>query len=120
MEQFKRHANHWMSCRFKYVLLRVTSSDGQRSKLVVRGYKRCAYHNDVVQATKTELRGTGLDVDVIGGGRILHEPGCQPCVTVFGFSSAFGAALHEVSAVLVRRAFPMYDEQDVTVSYEGY
>lgn len=96
------------------------SADAQRSKLVVRGYKRCGYHNDVVQATKEELRGTGLDVDVIGGGRILHEPESEPRVIVFGFSSAFGAALHEVSAVLVRRAFPMYAEQDVVVSYEGY
>lgn len=98
----------------------MTSSDAAHSKLIVRGYKRCAYHNDVVLATKEELRGTGLDVCVIGGGRILHEPESEPCVTVFGFSSAFGAALHEVSAVIIRRAYPMYNESDVEVSYEGY
>lgn len=108
-------------CRFKYVLLRVTSADAQHSKLVVRGYNRCEYHNDVLQATKEELQGSpGLDVGVIGGGRILHEPDNKPCVTVFGHSMAFGSALHEVSAVLIRRAFPAYGEDDVAVSYEGY
>jgi phosphohistidine phosphatase len=102
------------------VLLRITSADAQHSKLVVRGYSRCEYHNDVLQATKAELRVSGLHVGVIGGGRILHEPANKPCVSVFGYSSAFGAALHEVSAVIIRRAFPMYNEDDVTVSYEGY
>lgn len=102
------------------MLLRVTSADAQHSKLVVRGYKRCEYHNDVVRVTKEDLRGSGLHVGVIGGGRILHEPGSKPCVTVFGYSSAFGPAVHEVSAVLIQRAFPMYDADDVAVSYEGY
>jgi phosphohistidine phosphatase len=107
-------------CRFKYVLLRVTSADAQHSKLIVRGYARCEYHNDVVRVTKEELRGSGLHVDVIGGGRILHEPSCTPRVSVFGYSAAFGAAFHEVSAVIIRRAFPVYSEDDVVVSYEGY
>lgn len=109
-----------MSCRFKYVLLRMSSADAQHSKLIVRGYKRCEYHNDVLRAAKEEMYGTGLHVGVIGGGRILHEPGKTPQATVFGYSAAFGAAVHEVSAVILRRAFPMYNESDVVVSYEGY
>jgi phosphohistidine phosphatase len=107
-------------CRFKYVLLRVSTADARRSKLVVRGYNRCEYHNDVLQVTKKDLRGSGLHVGVLGGGRILHDPASTPCVTVYGYSSAFGAALHEVSAVIIRRAFPMYNDDDVAVSYEGY
>lgn len=107
-------------CRFKYVLFRVTSACGEHSKLLVRGYKSCAYHNDVVRATTDEVRGSGLQLSVLGGGRILHEPHGSPRVKVFGFSSAFGPAVHEVSAVIIRRAFPFYDEEDVTVSYDGY
>jgi phosphohistidine phosphatase len=107
-------------CRFKYVLLRITSADGEHSKLLVRGYKRCGYHNDVVRATNEELRGSGLHLGVLGGGRIEHEPHSKPCVHVFGYSSAFGSAVHEVSAVIIRRAFPFYVAEDVTVSYEGY
>lgn len=107
-------------CRFKYVLLRVTSAGGEHSKLLVRGYKACAYHDDVVRETKDELRGSGLHLSVLGGGRIEHKPHGSPRVHVFGFSSAFGPAVHEVSAVIVRRAFPFYDDEDVTVSYDGY
>jgi phosphohistidine phosphatase len=61
----------------------------------------------------------GLKADVLGGGRISHQPNRRSC-DIYGYSAAFGPAAHEVSASLFRRAFPLYDPAMVTVSYEGY
>ena len=36
---------------------------------------------------------------------------------IYGYSSAFGAAPHELSAAIVRRWYPF---SDVAISYEGY
>eukprot|EP00892_Ulva_mutabilis_P002921 jgi/Ulvmu1/1262/UM109_0060.1 len=102
---------------FKYVLIRVSSVDAQESKLIVRGFKSCEYHNDVLQRTKRQLQGTGLTLDVCGGGRITHDPSAMQ-VAIFGYSVAFGPAVHEISAAIVRQQFPLY--HNVTVSYEGY
>lgn len=104
-------------CSFKYVLIRVSSPDTAQSKLIVRGHKSCSYHNDVLQRTKRELHGTGLRLEVCGGGRITHDPAAKKC-SIFGYSVAFGPAVHEISATLVRQQYPFYDE--ITVSYEGY
>ena len=57
-----------------------------------------------------------VQVDVLGGGRISHDP-AAPAVHVFGYSSAFGPAPHEVAAGLLRRWLPLHT---VTTSYEGY
>eukprot|EP00983_Pelagomonas_calceolata_P066656 1149145-Pelagomonas_calceolata.AAC.1 len=59
----------------------------------------------------------GLALDALGGGRIEHYPGvCQ----VYGYSSGFGAAPHEVAAALIKKWHPLYDSEAVTISYEGY
>lgn len=55
-------------------------------------------------------------VDVLGGGRIEHKSAAAT-VHVFGYSSAFGPAPHEVAAALLRRWLPLHT---VTTSYEGY
>ena len=41
----------------------------------------------------------------------------QRVLSVFGFSSAFGQAPHDVSAALLRRWLPHHD---ISVSYDGY
>lgn len=51
-----------------------------------------------------------------GGGRIEHYPE-QRVLSVFGFSSAFGQAPHDVTAALLRRWLPF---TEVTCSYDGY
>lgn len=56
---------------------------------------------------------------VLGGGRIEHHPD-QGVVSIYGYSAAFGPACHEVAAQLVRKWYPMYDPDCVTISYEGY
>lgn len=97
--------------------MRLSAQDSSQSKLIVRGHKSCAYHNDVLQRTKRELHGKGLSLDVCGGGRITHDPAAKR-FTIFGYSVAFGPAVHEISAAIIRQQHPFYDQ--VTVSYEGY
>lgn len=86
----------------------------------MRGDSRAAYHNHVLQATAAEVRaaapGAGLLLGTVGGGRIEHYTQ-QRAVAVYGFSSAFGQAPHDVTAALLRRWLPLHD---ITVSYQGY
>jgi len=59
-------------------------------------------------------------VDALGGGRIEHYPANGVC-QVYGYSSGFGAAPHEVTAALIRKWHPFYDSDSaITISYEGY
>jgi hypothetical protein len=106
---------------FKYVLMRLRTPDGSRSKLLVWGDTRAAYHNHVLLAAKSDARAVGLEVDELGGGRIAHEPGPEGglagAVHIYGYSAAFGPAPHEVAAALVRRWHPF---AAVSISYGGY
>lgn len=104
--------------RFKYVLLRVYDSDGN-SKLVVRGSCSAAYHINIKTAFETECQENGLSVDVLGGGRIEHDDQ-KGRIVIYGYSSAFGTAVHEVTGVLCQKWFPDYDYRMIKVSYEGY
>ena len=111
------------SNQMKYVLLRVSlvSSDGSwKSKLIVRGDPRAAYHNHVFTAAKSELAlvdtANSLHLDVLGGGRIQVDA-TDNSISVFGFSAAFGQAPHEITGSILRAALPFYS---IHVSYEGY
>ena len=55
----------------------------------------------------------------LGGGRIRHNDGAK-AIAIYGFSSAYGQAPHDLSAAIVRQWYPMYDADKITVSYEGY
>lgn len=86
----------------------------------MRGDGRAAYHNHIVQATAAEVRAAapaaGLRLETLGGGRIEHYPQ-QRVASVFGFSSAFGQAPHDVAAALLRRWLPFHY---ITANYNGY
>lgn len=103
---------------FKYVLLRLSSTDGARSKLIVRGDGRAAYHNHVFAAARAEVGkiDPGLTLETVGGGRMEHLED-QKVVSVYGYSAAFGQAPHDVTAGVLRREMPFHD---IVVSYEGY
>lgn len=45
-----------------------------------------------------------------------HDPS-QHVLSVYGFSSAFGQAPHDVTAALLRRWLPRHD---ISVGYDGY
>lgn len=51
-----------------------------------------------------------------GGGRMEHYAS-QGVVSIYGFSSAFGQAPHDVTAALLRRWLPRHD---ISVAYNGY
>uniref|UniRef100_A0A914E6T2 Uncharacterized protein n=1 Tax=Acrobeloides nanus TaxID=290746 RepID=A0A914E6T2_9BILA len=38
---------------FKYILVKVTDPASKDSKLIVRGFERCAYHSDVLNEVKS-------------------------------------------------------------------
>lgn len=99
--------------------MRVSDQHGN-SKLIVRGRTSASYHNDVLQMLKTEVRGLdlhGLQLEPVGGGRIEHD---STSAHVFGYSVAFGPAVHEVSAAIIHSAHPEYSRAAVTCAYEGY
>lgn len=111
------------SCRMKYILLRVSylSNNGSwRSKLILRGDPRAAYHNHIFTATKSEIasidQSKSVHLDVLGGGRI-HLDACGKSISVYGFSAAFGQAPHEISGAILRARLPFHS---ISVSFEGY
>lgn len=57
-----------------------------------------------------------LQVQVLGGGRMEHHAD-QSVLSIYGYSSAFGQAPHEVTAAIARQWLPLHA---ITVSYEGY
>ncbi|KAL3162641.1 14 kDa phosphohistidine phosphatase, variant 2 [Trebouxia sp. C0009 RCD-2024] len=105
---------------FKYVLLVVTDVAEGRSKLIVRGDRQSGYHMDVYEKANRELAPHKLHVaEPLGGGRIRHDDGAK-AITVYGYSSAYGQAPHDLSAALIRQWYPMYTSDNITASYEGY
>lgn len=55
----------------------------------------------------------------LGGGRIRHDDGSK-AITIYGYSSAYGQAPHDLSVAIVRQWYPLYDPDKITASYEGY
>ncbi|GMH37989.1 hypothetical protein BSKO_05873 [Bryopsis sp. KO-2023] len=103
--------------RFKYVLLRVSDDQGN-SKIVVRGSKKATYHSHLKESFE-RMESRGLSVEALGGGRIEHDAD-QQLISIFGYSSAYGTAVHEIAGVICQRWFPNYDSRMIKVSYEGY
>lgn len=61
----------------------------------------------------------GLRASVLGGGRMEHDPAART-LSIYGYSSGFGPAPHEVAAAIAHRWLPLYDREAITVSYKGY
>ncbi len=122
---------------FKYVLMRL-SREGDGVRFIVRGSLSAHYHDDVFQASKAEILAhpdsKGLLVSCAGGGRIKHvveeekagaaeggeqrrEEKKRRTIEVYGYSVGYGRAEHEVSAQVLRGAFP---GAEVSWSNEGY
>ena len=101
--------------RFKYILARLVQGD--RSKIVVRGKKGRSYHMNIFEELKVEADAIGVEVIPLGGGRIEHDAATED-ISIYGYSSAFGTAVHHVTAVLCRRSYPFYKR--IHVSYKGY
>mmetsp|Transcript_38598 Transcript_38598/g.70194 ORF Transcript_38598/g.70194 Transcript_38598/m.70194 type:complete len:216 (-) Transcript_38598:175-822(-) len=105
--------------RFKYVLLRVTAVDGALKHLVI-GTDGAAYHKDVARPWVAQCLREGLQVEVLGGGRIEHQPDSKT-VLIYGFSYGFPwtkDAGHAITAQVCEEFFGA--EYKITWSNEGY
>ncbi|XP_049876536.1 14 kDa phosphohistidine phosphatase-like [Pectinophora gossypiella] len=102
---------------FKYILIKVYDKEKDNvepSTTIVRGYKRHNYHSDIYDEVQDKLK--PLDCEPIGGGRISHQPDDKK-IHIYGYSQGYGKADHEVTARLIKDAFPNYT---ITISDEGY
>ncbi|XP_013191969.2 14 kDa phosphohistidine phosphatase [Amyelois transitella] len=102
---------------FKYILLRVHEKGKEDDEVfvtIVRGYRRCNYHSDIYEEVQTKLE--PLDCEPMGGGRISHDPDHKK-IHIYGYSQGYGKADHEITAKLVKEAYPGYY---ITISDEGY
>mmetsp|Transcript_7512 Transcript_7512/g.15075 ORF Transcript_7512/g.15075 Transcript_7512/m.15075 type:complete len:603 (-) Transcript_7512:143-1951(-) len=107
--------------KMKYILLRVSftpeNSDRKISKVIVRGDPRAAYHNHILTVAKNEMRQLqNSELEVLGGGRIKVCPSTRT-ISIFGFSSAFSQAPHEITGCILRASLPFHH---IHVSYDGY
>ncbi|XP_072947464.1 14 kDa phosphohistidine phosphatase-like [Epargyreus clarus] len=102
---------------FKYILMKVYEKDQATSeplKIIVRGYQRCNYHSDIFDEVQAKLH--PLDLEPFGGGRISHDPDNKK-IHIYGYSQGYGKADHEITAKLVKEAYPSYT---ISISDEGY
>lgn len=105
------------SGKFKYVLLNIHDKTNDSSKQVVRGYKRAQYHADIYEETTEQVKEyPDLEVEPLGGGRILFEPE-NKLIKVYGYSQGYGKADHQISVDLLKKKYPDYN---ITWSDEGY
>ncbi|CAE7240546.1 PHPT1, partial [Symbiodinium pilosum] len=103
---------------FKYVLLRVTAASGEQ-KYLVRGTLGAAYHKDVAIPYVRAYLQEGFGVEVLGGGRILHDVP-RGFLKIYGFSYGFpwaDGAGHQISAEVCKDFLSGYE---VDWSDEGY
>lgn len=105
---------------FKYILIKVygpVNADGvEPSKLIVRGYNRAEWHNDIYEEVSTSISGLGLDTECLGGGRIEHRP-ADKFIKIYGYSQGFGKANHDESRKIVKTK---YSDYEIEISDEGY
>ncbi|KPJ00309.1 PREDICTED: sex-regulated protein janus-A isoform X2 [Papilio xuthus] len=101
---------------FKYILINVTDKNKQEESpvTIVRGYAHCNYHSDILDEVEGKLQ--PLQCEVLGGGRISHDADFKR-IKIYGYSQGFGKADHEVTANIIKDAYPNYT---ITISDEGY
>uniref|UniRef100_A0A0B6ZBJ3 Uncharacterized protein n=2 Tax=Arion vulgaris TaxID=1028688 RepID=A0A0B6ZBJ3_9EUPU len=104
--------------KFKYILVKVHDPDVDREfKHIVRGTAKAAFHADIYDRVSELIEEKGLDCEILGGGRIDHEPS-KKSIKIYGYSQQFGQADHTITHSILLRAFKEYDQ--ITWSNEGY
>lgn len=104
--------------KFKYILIKVHDPDIDREfKHIVRGTAKAAFHEDIFDMCVGQIEEKGLDCEVLGGGRIEHEP-AKKAIKIFGYSKQYGQADHSIAHSLLLKKFKDYEH--VTWSNEGY
>uniref|UniRef100_A0A0N5A2X2 Sex-regulated protein janus-B n=1 Tax=Parastrongyloides trichosuri TaxID=131310 RepID=A0A0N5A2X2_PARTI len=100
---------------FKYILIEATDKETKEKKMIVRGYKHCPYHADILDEVK-EKETKDAKFKCVGGGRINHDSE-NKSILVYGYSVGYGKADHQISVDILKKDYPEY-----TISYsnEGY
>ena len=111
---------------FKYILIKLTSPNTEgkiQDKNIVRGYASCPYHADIndkvteeLQALKSSNTIRDWRTKVLGGGRINHDSKSKE-LKVYGYSTGFGPADHQVTVEILKQK---YGDYKITWSDEGY
>ncbi|XP_053203086.1 14 kDa phosphohistidine phosphatase-like isoform X2 [Panonychus citri] len=99
--------------KFKYILITVKDDSGGE-KLIVRGYRDCGYHADILERVQSQL--VKFNCDSPGGGRISHDPN-EKKLLVYGYSMGFGRADHQKTVEILKKSYPDYT---IDWSNEGY
>ncbi|CAG5116276.1 unnamed protein product [Candidula unifasciata] len=106
------------SGKFKYILIKVHDPDMDREfKHIVRGTAKAAYHADIYDMVVGQIEDKGLDCEILGGGRIEHDPS-KKTIKIYGYSQQYGQADHSITHSILLRKFKDYDH--ITWSNEGY
>ncbi|XP_046831224.1 14 kDa phosphohistidine phosphatase-like [Vespa crabro] len=103
--------------KFKYMLLNIHDKTNDAFKPVVRGYTKAEWHDNVYEETTEQLKQyPDLEVESLGGGRILHDQE-KKSIKVYGYSQGYGKADHQVTVELLKKK---YTDYDITYSDDGY
>lgn len=105
------------SGKFKYILIQVSDPETKEEKYIVRGYKSCGYHVDILERVEPSIEKLKCKAKCVGGGRILHNPEVKS-ILIYGYSQGFGKADHTIAHRLVKAKYPNYT--DISWSNEGY
>ena len=105
---------------FKYIQIVVSDKESNRQRTIVRGYKSCPYHADILNKFQYEelssLGPTKFDVSCPGGGRIEHNAN-EKTIRIYGYSQGFGLADHQISQNILEQDYWGYK---FSWSNEGY
>lgn len=95
--------------RFKYILIKIINKNNpSEEKCIVRGYSRCEWHNDIFAEVEPKVKEAGFTCEVLGGGKLLHHPS-EKQLRVFGTSTGYGQADHNVSAQVLKKHYKDYN-----------
>lgn len=103
--------------KFKYILIQVRDPESKSEKHIVRGYKSCPYHADILSKVEPSITKLKCKANCVGGGRIKHSPE-NKSIFVYGYSQGFGLADHSITTKLLKEKFTDYN--DIDWSNEGY
>jgi len=98
--------------KYKYILINVSNPKSNQSKLIIRGYNDCQYHDNIFQKVKPALEQEGLKAEVLGGGKIVFESD-KKVINVYGESTAYGPADHRKSVSILEKTYPSFKVSNV-------
>ncbi|KAM4641358.1 14 kDa phosphohistidine phosphatase-like [Discoglossus pictus] len=93
---------------FKYILVRVSPTGGEKHLDIVRGTKSAEYHNHIFEKVNPEMQALGFECKCLGGGKIEHNAKDKK-IRVFGESTGYGKADHSVTAEKLKKAYNDYE-----------